>query len=252
MAFDKLIMLMVVCCSSVGCTLVSDHYEANPIMHQQSDLLEDGQDIVSTKKLSDRVSSAESEILRNALAIDLISLSDRVCSAHQAAIIANSNTWNVATGTITNLLSGFGAVVGGEATKAALAAGAAFSSGTRSLVNEEVYVQTVGAAIVRAISIAREKYYADIQLGFEKSLSDYSVQEALRDIQEYHRRCSFYYGLLEISKSLEQRKKSKSEIDRDIENLMFRRVQLRNMGLDSSTLDSELNRLAIERVNAPN
>lgn len=235
-----------------GCSTIGGQYEADPIMKQQTDLLETGKDIVDTAKLSARIANATNQSSRNVLIGELVTISDRVCSQHQASIIANANTWNVATGTATNLLSALGTVIGGETTKAALAAGAAFSSSSRSLVNEEVYVESVGTTIVRAISVAREKYYSKLKNGMSKSVADYSVTESLRDVQEYHRRCSFYYGLLEISKSLEQRKKTKHEIDSEINKLIEHRTKVTELGGTPTDIDTKINSLILERVDAPN
>jgi hypothetical protein len=226
-------------------------------MKQQSKLLEKDKDVVDVEELQKRVSQVDDKAKRNELINELITISDRVCSRHQAAILANVNAWNIVTGTTTNLLSALGTVIGGEVTKASLAAAATFSSSTRSLVNEEVYVETLGAAIVRAISVAREKYYAEIENGMMKELTDYTVSKGLRDVQEYHRRCSFYYGLLEISKSLEQRKKSKQEISNDIQKLKMQYEFLmaeRAKGgkVDTDDILKRIQTLILEQPDAPN
>ncbi|OIO27858.1 MAG: hypothetical protein AUJ60_08535 [Nitrospirae bacterium CG1_02_44_142] len=237
--------------SLIGCSTVAKPYEANPIMAQQSDLLEDGKDVVNVKKLEGKVKAATDKEKRNALMNELITISDRVCSLHQAKIIANANAWNVATGTTTSLLSALGTVLGGTVTKTALAAAATFSNSTRSLVNEEVYIETIGTTIVRAISVAREKYYAEIESGMTKEPEKYTVAKGLRDVQEYHRRCSFYYGLVEISKSLEQRKKTKNEIGNEIQTL---KTHLENNKdkTDMKDISKKINSLILEQVEAPN
>ncbi|MBT3845776.1 MAG: hypothetical protein HOF59_11530 [Gammaproteobacteria bacterium] len=185
--------------------------------------------MISSEKLAKRVqaivgkdgadtqNTKAQKVLRDNLVYEIATISDRVCSLHQATIIANDNVWNVSTGTLTNLFSAVGTVAGGEATKAGLAAAASLTGSARSLVNEQIYAETVGTAIVKGVSVAREKYFAELKLNLQEDYEKYTVQQALRDVQEYHRRCSFYYGVVEISRSLDQRKKTKAEIDGDID-----------------------------------
>lgn len=243
--------------SLIGCSTVAKPYEANPIMEQQSDLLEEGKDVVNVEKLHAKVIAATDKAKRDELMNELITISDRVCSLHQAKIIANANTWNVAAGTTTSLLSALGTVLGGTVTKTALAAAATFSSSTRSLVNEQVYIETIGTTIVRAISVAREKYYAEIESGMTKEFDKYTVAKGLRDVQEYHRRCSFYYGLVEISKSLEQRKKTKNEIGNEIKTLKTHLAIKKDKKDTEDTegmkdISKKINSLILEQVEAPN
>lgn len=238
---------------SIGCTHIAKEYEIEPIFAQYSDLLNSTNSTpIDTVQLKNRIDSAKNQTQRNELIDELIMISDVACSCHQSQIIANSNTWNIATGTVTNMLSALGTVVGGPATKSALAAGTAFSSGSRSLINEEVYAKSIGTTIVRAINQSRDSYYAAIQAKTNSTIEHYSVRAALRDVQEYHRRCSFYYGLLEISKALEQRQKTKMEIDKDIQKLKEHQNGIKNDNNATQEINNEINRLIIQQVTAPN
>ena len=239
-----------------GCSYVAKNYEADPILEQQTDLLNTETNMIDVGKLKTRIGAISNstnnkkEKDRNRLIFEIVSISDRVCSLHQAHIISNVNTWNVATGTLTNVFSALGTVLGGVTTKASLAAAATVSGSTRSLVNQEVYVEAMGTTIVRAISIAREREYAKIVKKSRGSIDDYSLSESLRDIQEYHRRCSFYYGVLEVSKALDQRKKTKAEIDNDIAGLQEQLEELRNNGIDETGVKARIETLLMERPDA--
>ncbi|UAA38330.1 hypothetical protein KIH87_16830 [Paraneptunicella aestuarii] len=247
----KKILIILMLVGLYGCSSVSGLYEADPLFKQQSDLLEADTDIVDVKKLQQRVNAVSDEKSRNALLEDLLTISDRSCARHQASIMAGLNTWNVSTGSLSNLLSAVGTVVGGESAKAALAAGATFTNSTRSLVNEEVYAKALGTTIVRATVSAREKQFAVISKGMSSSMDDYSVQSGLRDVYNYQNRCSFYYGLLEITKALDQRKRSKSEIEDLIFRLNAKSDELKNRGGDVSEINKKIEALILELEGAP-
>ncbi|GFD91024.1 hypothetical protein KUL152_32500 [Tenacibaculum sp. KUL152] len=234
-----------------GCTTVPGYYEADPLFNQQSDLLSTDVDIVDTNKLQQRVTAVTDKALRNALVEDLLTISDRVCARHQSSIIAGLNTWNVATGTLTSLLTALGTVTGGETAKAALSASASFTNSTRSLVNEEVYAKALGTTIVKATMSARDKQLAKINTGMSQPLDQYSVQSALRDVYNYQNRCSFYFGLVEITKALEQRKRSKAEILERIVLLETERAKILNRKGKTDEIDEKLTSLALELENAP-
>lgn len=234
-----------------GCSSVAGYYEADPLFKQQSDLLSEGEDIVNITKLQARVSAATTVDLRNALIEDLLTISDRSCARHQASIIAGLNTWNVATGTLSSLLSAVGTVAGGESAKAALSAGASFTNSTRSLVNEEVYAKAIGTTIVRATMVAREKQVAEISNGMMKSLTAYPVKAGLRDVYNYQNRCSFYYGLIEITKAIDQRKRSKPEILDLITLLEQQAASLESKGFATTEIKERIQKLVLELDGAP-
>lgn len=247
----KLIFITVAISLLAGCSSIAGFYEADPLFKQQSDLLKNDEDIVDVNKLQTRVTAATTVDLRNSLIEDLLTISDRSCARHQASIIAGLNTWNVTTGTLSSLLSAVGTVVGGESTKAALSAGASFTNSTRSLVNEEVYAKAIGTTIVRATMAAREKQLAEISSGTKKTLTEYPVKAGLRDVYNYQNKCSFYYGLVEITKAIEQRKRSRPEILDTIALLEKQAASLKSRGVSTTEINEQLKKLALELDGAP-
>lgn len=238
---------------TAGCSSLSGYYEADPLFKQQSDLLEEDTDIVDIDKLQDRVKAIGNDTeKRNILLEELLTISDRSCSRHQASIVSTANAWNVSTGTISTLLSAIGTVSGGASDKAALAAGAAFTNSTRSLVNEEVYAKAIGPTIVRATISARDKQLAIIKAGMkEADIKNYSVQQGLRDVYNYHNRCSFYYGLLEITKAIEERKRTKPEIEEKLSLLRSQVKIMKTDGIDTKNIESRIEALVLELEQAP-
>lgn len=253
----KLILQIYLIFLISGCSLVPNYYEADPIFKQQSNLLKDDDDgyviQVDSEKLKNRADEANDYLLRNQLLEELLTISDRSCSRHHATIIANVNTWNIATGTTSTLLSAIATVTGGATTKAALSAGAALTNSTQSLVNEEIYAQAIGPTIVRSTISSRQKKLAEIEEGMrEKDLGVYSVQHGLRDIYNYHSRCSFYYGLLEITQAIDERRRSRSEIMNALDLLKSEAKDALANKRSVEKLNTRIEELSLELENAPN
>jgi hypothetical protein len=154
---------------------------------------------------------------RNEFIAKAISLSDRKCAIHKAAILGNSHVWNIGAGSTAMLFSGAAAVVNHAQTAAELAAAATGMSGIHSLVNEEIYANKLGTSILRAIDVARAKRKAPLELGMRDS--SYSLPIALIDLQAYHESCSLMIGLVELTKALDNRQLSRDELERDIKTL---------------------------------
>lgn len=247
----KILMVTTLLFILAGCSSISGYYEADPLFKQQSDLLNNEEDIVDVTKLQARVAAATTIDLRNDLIEDLLTISDRSCARHQASVIAGLNTWNVTTGTLSSLLSALGTVTGGETAKAALSAAAGFTNSTRSLVNEEVYAKAIGTTIVRATMAAREKQMAEISQGMRKTVSQYSIKSGLRDVYNYQNKCSFYYGLVEITKAIDQRKRSRPEILDTIALLERQAANFKTNGYATKEIEKQLEKLALELDGAP-
>ncbi|WP_423907282.1 hypothetical protein [Candidatus Spongiihabitans sp.] len=150
--------------------------------------------------------------LRNALLQEIITISDRVCAAHHVSVIASGDALNIGTGVAATLFSAVSMAINPASTKTALTAASTISNSVRSITNEEVYAKAVATTIVKATNTAREKQLAKIDTGMQKKYTEYTVQQGLRDIFNYHNKCSFYFGILEITEALEQRKLTKAEI----------------------------------------
>lgn len=136
----------------------------------------------------------------------LMLLSDDMCSVHQSNVLSNASTWNVGTGSVTNLLAGIAALGSNSASQANYAAGAVFSNSTRSLVNSEVYMQSLATTIIRAIETLRKERRGAVE---QRMKSDnevvYSFENGYRDVQQYHQACSFYLGISEVSRAVDAR-----------------------------------------------
>ena len=243
----------------LGCSTIAENYRVTAIMVRatsdaNSIYRSDGKavDLTSTA-FKTRVAAVATDVQRNDLQRELMVLSDDVCELHMAGIISSSNTWNISTGSITNVLAGLGAVVGGEAAKASLSAGAALSNSTRALVNQQIYSDALAPTVVRAIRRARAEAKTLIEAAMGRDLARYSVWAAIFDVDEYHRRCSFIVGVAEVTQALENRKESKAEVKSRIE--LLRREIAANAAmspkLSSPRLLGELEKLQLQLSTAP-
>lgn len=206
--------------------------------------------------------SAES---RDRLQDKLLSLSNRECDEHHAAIVGTNAGTNFGLATLTSLFSGAATGFGAESTKTALAAISSFFGATRSHLNETIYRQLFVGTILKAINDDRqsallsihdkrrypvpEKVTQDPRLTGNVITSTvdakptteriaetipapvipapvpppnapasiapreaasqaprlhYGIDEAIRDSEDYHDRCSFYQGLVRVSVTVQQ------------------------------------------------
>jgi hypothetical protein len=149
-------------------------------------------------------------------------MSDEACGEHLARISANAASYNFLLGTITNLTAGLATFVGGGSTTQGLAAGAAFSSGTRSLVNEQFYSQQIGPIITRAIRENRDQQGNAIVEKMKTDQNAYPVDQALFELGRYHESCSFYVGVELLNRAVATQRRTKAELDAEINALTTR------------------------------
>ncbi len=142
-------------------------------------------------------------LARNRLQAAILGVSDRVTSAHLSAIKSTDNFFNLIFGAATSALSG-GAAVAAETTARGLSAAATGTNAARSLVNEQVYRNALTESLTRAIGEDRRKFRLTvIDQKTKLPVTDYSVDDAIRDAVDYHERGSFYNGLSLIREAVE-------------------------------------------------
>lgn len=111
-------------------------------------------------------------------------------------IFGNEAAFNITAGSIAMIASGAGTIFYPVGTKTALAAISTIASGERALVKESVYKNAVVAAVTRKIHEGREQKASAIMPATSgKSINDYSMTTALRDVVDFYYKCTFMYGL---------------------------------------------------------
>jgi hypothetical protein len=141
--------------------------------------------------------AAGSRIYRNRLAAVLVKHSDDVCTKELGDISAREAISNTVLGTITSTLSTVSSIVTGTKLKSWLAGGAAISSATRDHINAEVFRNVLSNAMAKAIENSRATQLTAIKTALkDNDVTDYTIDDAIRDINRYHQTCSFYNGLV--------------------------------------------------------
>lgn len=196
-----------------GCGALSKNYFPDEIIQGGVNGLPIVNDVIdmSGVNFAEYSGSANDAVLkRNKFISSAIYLSEKKCHEHTAKIVSNNAVLNVGMGSAAMLFSGAAAVVTPVTAAAQLAAGATVLSGVQSLTNKEVYADSLATAIVRSIEVAREKTKSPLLTGM--SSKDYDFARAIVDLRAYHDSCSMVAGLIEITKSLSDRKPSDNEI----------------------------------------
>lgn len=125
---------------------------------------------------------------------ELMAYADQICNGHIAGIYSKNATFNLSLGFLTTLFSGGAAVASGRAATN-LAAESALFSGSRSLVNSEIYYGYIGPAVMTEIRAMRSDLRDKIASKRSCSIATYPPQEAIGDALIYHDACSFSTGL---------------------------------------------------------
>ena len=191
---------------------------------------------------------------RNALTSKILLLADDVCLQHKADIQGTATNLNLGLGSATTLFSGASTLATGTSA-ATLSAFATASNSTRSLVNEEVYQKAFSASILLAIDSDRASKKAPIVTGMKSSTTDYPIEMAIQQINEYHQSCSFVNGIEVISKSIQQRQKTKSQIQSEMEyvkeQIKSNSASGASSGIPNTDLVRELTNLQTLYLSAP-
>jgi hypothetical protein len=132
---------------------------------------------------------------RNQAVAVLAIASSSLCLKHRQSIYGREATANITLGTLTSLFAGAAAVASSDSAKTLYAALALFSNSERSLVNETVYKQMIVTAVDQKIVEAMDTKAQTMDQSLSKSIDDYGVHEALRDVITLHTTCSFMTGL---------------------------------------------------------
>lgn len=132
--------------------------------------------------------------IRNRVMSVLMAESVGLCTEHLNSIYGREASFNIATGSLAALASGFAAVsTGGQASS--LSALSAFASAERALVNETIYKSMLTTAIGTKISQIREEKGKALLLRKRDAFDSYGMEDAIFEVLAFHESCSFRVGL---------------------------------------------------------
>ena len=139
--------------------------------------------------------AVNNRIARNRLAAILVTRADDICTKDGASFMANEALTNGLLNILVTGLSSAGAIVTGERAKTVLAGVASFASGSRDHINSAVYRNQVTQAVSAAIDSERARLREAIEAKRTAEASEFTVDDMVRMVNEYHQACSFYKGL---------------------------------------------------------
>jgi D-alanine transaminase len=125
-------------------------------------------------------------------------------------------------------------LVGGTLAKESLAAASGVLSASDSIIDSVQFQNLLLASIMKAIDNDRNS----------ETIAAYSVEEALEDITDYHRRCSTVHGIMLLSESVEELQRNNALIS-DLERRQIE-TQAEELAEQIDQLDSAKNKKQIE------
>lgn len=139
--------------------------------------------------------ATKSDADRNRLTSILLKHSDDVCTLELGRLTANEAITNSALSILNTGLSTAATIVTGELANSILSGGAGFVGASRDHLNVHVYRNTIAQAVSQVITAERKKLHDDIKKNYIAKVGQWSVDEAIRSVNQYHAQCSFYKGL---------------------------------------------------------
>ncbi|SDE58026.1 hypothetical protein [Rhodospira trueperi] len=204
-----------------GCSQITDYYTNDPVTnHGQRTLSRYGEvlpfntdtDCLAEYSISlgaeqctighilaNAKHDAEKAVFRNALMDELILLSDSNCIRHQAAILHVTSVVDATTTTISGVLAGVSAIVTGSLASQVMATTASGITLAQSTANEKIMFNFLAPAVLQKIIEERNEKLDGILDKRGETFDQYSVRAMIRDVEEYNRMCSFYYGIQRLA-----------------------------------------------------
>jgi hypothetical protein len=117
------------------------------------------------------------------------------------ALTSEQNVGSVGTDWVALALAGFGATTGSAATKAALAAASGGVIGARAAVSKDVFYNNTVPTLITQMEAQRKLVLALIYSGLQKSTADYTIYQALADLDAYYNAGTLNGALVGLSNS---------------------------------------------------
>lgn len=239
------ILMVFVVTNLSGCVWMYQGYSVKPLSKESSTLTDikemlqrelKGKNPIDESCFNANTTAYECQGQRNAAVAALMATSDELCLEHARGIYGNEAAYNLGFGTLTNVFAGAATFTGGAAAKEILSSLALISNAERSLINETVYKTMLVTSVSKKIREGRlEQRNAMIKRMRSDNITDYTMNEALLNVLEYHNTCSFMYGL---EKALEDGNQNGTELKK----LALER-QLQKLNLEKKIREKELDAL---------
>jgi hypothetical protein len=194
----KIVLFLPIYLLLVGCYGVRDSVVTNPLVSQVQEA-DRGFHTDMSHFLSE-FSQVKTKKQRNRLIEELVTASDMECSAYQyrqTDKVPEDDSGYMA------MFKIVGKYIGWDIAKDAISAVSLLSDSATKKSNQDKYAQALKPNIIKAVQIARQKYLKKIAHSKTLSIKQYGLEDVKEDIQNYDKRCSTYYGLMEITRALQ-------------------------------------------------
>lgn len=146
---------------------------------------------------------------RNRLAALLLKHSDDICVEEMGRLNSNESAVNTSLSILATAATTTSNIVTGELAQSILTGVGTLAGASRSHIAAHVYRNTFAYAVSRAITLERQRLRAQHEARRGQNTTLYTVDEAIRAVNEYHGVCSFYKGLELVLASVEGDQRSR-------------------------------------------
>ena len=150
------------------------------------------------KRYKGAFKQVETRVERDSVIEELLTASDMQCNAFQYKADEEEET----DGIYTSIFNIAGKYIGLDIAKDAIEAVSTIADMQQKKSNQDKYAQALKPNIIMAVQVSREKYLQKIKAKQQQGLKQYGIFEFEKDLEAYDKRCSTYYGLIEINKAL--------------------------------------------------
>lgn len=136
------------------------------------------------------VTDRERRIARNEILSTWVIKSDALCSEYQAKLSRAVRDSRLATDITATTLSGLATIFTKAATIHPLSGAATIVLGVGGDIQNDLFLQQAGDVIANAIQTTRNAARKELQKNWGSSYDDYTLTQALADVQRYHDMCN--------------------------------------------------------------
>lgn len=132
---------------------------------------------------------------RNSYIMSLVALADNICMEELAQLSGNQRGTNAILSILNTGLSTASTIVTGDGAHKILSGSATAIGASRDHINAEVYKNSFSRVVTKVIQEDRVKYLGKVLKKLQQKKEIYSLAAAIRDVNAYHHRCSYFHGL---------------------------------------------------------
>ncbi len=201
----KIVLFLPLIILLVGCVNVNQVIDTTALVPEKKDTSFH----TDLQRFEDELNSIKTKEQRNKMIDQLITASNMECNAYQ---YKTTNEEEETSGVYAYMFKTVGKYIGLDIAKDAIDAVSAISDmGQKS--NQDKYTEALKPNIIKAVQIARKKQLQKFQQHKELDLQTYPISKVKEDLEAYDKRCSTYYGLMEITNALERQDEVAKSID---------------------------------------